>query len=91
MKRTEIKRRPLSDTTIEKLEPESKEYSEHDGNNLYLRVRPNGNKDWRLRYKNELNKWTWKGIGGYPAISGKLARTKAQELKGFTGTRQTHR
>lgn len=81
MKRTEIKRRPLSDTTIEKLEPESKEYSEHDGNNLYLRVRPNGNKDWRLRYKNELNKWTWKGIGGYPAISGKLARTKAQELR----------
>lgn len=81
MKRTEIKRYPLSDTTIEKLEPEDKEYLIHDGQGLYLRVRPNGNKDWRFRYKNELNKWAWKGLGGYPKISGKLARTKAQELR----------
>lgn len=81
MKRSEIRRYPLTNTTLDKLEPESKEYSVHDGNNLYLRVRPNGNKDWRLRYKNDLNKWVWKGLGGYPKVSGKLARQKAKELQ----------
>lgn len=51
MKRSEIKRRPLADTVLATLEPDSKEYREHDGNSLYLRVRPDGNKSWQLRYK----------------------------------------
>ena len=51
MKRTEIKRRPLSDTVLATLEPESKEYRELDGNGLYFRVKPDGNKSWQLRYK----------------------------------------
>ena len=51
MKRTEIKRRPLADTVLATLEPDTKEYREHDGNSLYLRVRPDGNKSWQLRYK----------------------------------------
>ena len=42
MKRTEIKRRPLSDTVLATLEPESKEYRELDGNGLYFRVKPDG-------------------------------------------------
>ena len=44
MKRTEIKRRPLADTVLATLEPDTKEYLEHDGNSLYLSVRPDGNK-----------------------------------------------
>lgn len=36
MKRADIKRRPLADTTLAGLEPESKEYRELDGNGLYL-------------------------------------------------------
>ena len=32
MKRSEIKRRPLADTVLATLEPDTKEYREHDGN-----------------------------------------------------------
>ena len=37
MKRTDIKRRPLSDTVLPNLEPELKEYRELDGDGLYFR------------------------------------------------------
>ena len=80
MKRAEIKRRPLSDTVLANLEPETKEYRELDSNGLYFRVKPDGNKSWQLRYKKPDGKWSWLGIGGYPEISGQLARKKAQEL-----------
>ncbi|MCU4495796.1 tyrosine-type recombinase/integrase [Acinetobacter ursingii] len=80
MKRAEIKRRPLSDTVLANLEPEEREYRELDGNGLYFRVKPDGNKSWQLRYKKPDGKWSWLGIGGYPEISGQLARKKAQEL-----------
>ncbi|MHA3079314.1 tyrosine-type recombinase/integrase [Acinetobacter sp. ANC 5502] len=80
MKRTEIKRRPLSDTVLANLEAEQTEYRELDGNGLYFRVKPDGNKSWQLRYKKPNGKWSWLGIGGYPEIGGQLARKKAQEL-----------
>ena len=51
MKRTEIKRRPLSDTVLANLEAEQTEHRELDGNGLYFRVKPDGNKSWQLRYK----------------------------------------
>lgn len=80
MKRTEIKRRPLSDTVLANLEAEEKEYRELDGNGLYFRVKPDGNKSWQLRYKKPDGKWSWLGVGGYPEVSGQLARKKTQEL-----------
>ncbi|WP_291375455.1 tyrosine-type recombinase/integrase [Acinetobacter sp. UBA6720] len=80
MKRTEIKRRPLSDTVLANLEADEKEYRELDGNGLYIRVKPDGNKSWQLRYKKPNGKWSWLGLGGYPEISGQLARKKAKEL-----------
>ncbi|OGQ52089.1 MAG: integrase [Deltaproteobacteria bacterium RIFCSPLOWO2_02_FULL_53_8] len=76
MKRADIKRRPLADTVLTALEPESVEYREPDGQGLYFRVKPDGNKSWQLRYKNAAGKWPFHGLGGYPAISG----TKAREL-----------
>jgi integrase len=81
MKRSEIKRRPLADTALSTLEPEPKEYREHDGNNLYLRVRPDGSKSWQLRYKKPDGKWSWLGLGGYPDLGGAMARQKAADLK----------
>ena len=39
MKRTEIKRRPLSDTVLANLEPEAKEYLELDGINIHIRLK----------------------------------------------------
>ncbi|MCU0072953.1 integrase arm-type DNA-binding domain-containing protein [Pseudomonas koreensis] len=81
MKRSDIKRRPLADTVIATLEPEMKEYREHDGNSLYLRVRSDGNKSWQFRYKKPDGKWSWLGLGSYPEVSGSLARQKAAELR----------
>jgi hypothetical protein len=65
MKRTDIKRRPLSDTVLANLEPELKEYRELDGEGLYFRVKPDGKKAWLFRYKKADGKWSWLGIGTY--------------------------
>ncbi|EFW81922.1 tyrosine-type recombinase/integrase [Pseudomonas savastanoi] len=84
MKRSEIKRRPLSDTTLAGLEPELKEYRELDANGLYFRVKPDGQKSWQLRYKKTDGKWSWLGLGGYPEVSGAAARAKAADLRADT-------
>ena len=57
MKRADIKRRPLADTTLAGLEAESKEYRELDGSGLYFRVKPDGGKSWQLRYKRPAGNW----------------------------------
>lgn len=80
MKRTAIKKRPLSDTTLASLESEDKDYRELDSNGLYFLVQKKGNKSWQLRYKKPDGKWSWMGLGAYPAISGALARKKANEI-----------
>lgn len=84
MKRSEIKRRPLADTVLSTLEPEGSTYRELDGNGLYFRVKPNGQKSWELRYKKADGKWSWLGLGGYPEVSGALARQKAAKLRHST-------
>ncbi len=81
MKRKDIKRRPLSDTALSGLEPEATAYREKDGDGLYFRVKPNGTKSWELRYKKPDGKWSWHGLGGYPDLSGAMAREKAREAK----------
>ncbi len=81
MKRSAIKRRPLADTVLDSLEPETSEYRERDGDGLYFRVKPDGSKSWQLRYKNAESKWSWLGVGGYPEVSGALARKRAGELR----------
>ncbi|WP_445346258.1 tyrosine-type recombinase/integrase [Acinetobacter bohemicus] len=80
MKRDAIKKRPLSDTTLANLESEEKDYRERDIGALYFLVQKTGKKSWQLRYKNEKGVWSWKGIGGYPSVSGAVARRKANEL-----------
>lgn len=84
MKRKDIKKRPLSDTVIEALEPESTMYRELHADGVYLRVKENGLKDWQLRYKKPDGKWSWMGLGpcGKAAhqLTGQGARQKAAEL-----------
>lgn len=80
MKRTQIKRRPMADSVLKTLEPEAKDYQERDSAGLYFRVKKNGGKSWVLRYKRPSGKWAWKGLGGFPAVSGKRAREEAQSL-----------
>jgi integrase len=84
MKRSEIKRRPLADTALASLEPETSPYRELDGNGLYLRVKPNGQKSWNFRYKKPDGKWSWLGLGSYPEVSGAAARQKAADLRADT-------
>lgn len=81
MKRRDIKRRPLADTSLTSLEPEATAYREKDGDGLYFRVKPNGTKSWELRYKKPDGKWSWHGLGGYPDLSGAMARDKARDAK----------
>ncbi|WP_342632142.1 phage integrase central domain-containing protein [Marinobacter alkaliphilus] len=81
MKRSQIKRRPLADTVLDNLEPESKDYREKDSPGLYFRVKSNGTKSWNLRYKRPNGKWAWLGLGSYPNVSGEAAREKAYALQ----------
>lgn len=81
MKRSQIKRIPLSDTTLASLEPETKIYRVSDGNGLYFRVKPTGQKSWELRYKKADGKWSWLGLGTYPSISGAQARKKVRQMQ----------
>lgn len=81
MKRTEIKKHPLQDAVLASLEPESQAYRVRDTHDkpLYFRVKPNGTKSWELRYKKPDGSWSWYGLGGYPDLTGKAARAKADE------------
>ncbi|MDT8895614.1 tyrosine-type recombinase/integrase [Halomonas sp. I1] len=81
MKRSQIKKRPMSDTTLAKLEPEATEYREHDGHGLYLRVKPSGVKSWNLRIKKPNGKWGWTTLGKYPDLSAKEAREMAHTFE----------
>lgn len=90
MKRVDIKKYPLSDTTLASLEPEEKEYRVKDSNNLYFTVHSKGNKRWELRYKRPSDgKWTWLGLGGYPSVGGKTCKKKCRrnEKINFRGDR----
>lgn len=79
MKRSQIKKRPLTDTVIASLEPEEKPYSEKDSKGLYLHVKPSGAKSWLMRYKDKSGKWCWHGLGAYPHITGSIARKLLQD------------
>lgn len=80
MKRNAIKKRPLSETVLDGLEPEAKEYRELDGNGLYFRVQANGKKAWLFRYKKDDGKWSWLGLGTYPTVKGAMARKNAADF-----------
>ena len=80
MKRSQIKRRPMADSTLKSLEPEPRDYQERDSHGLYFRVKPSGTKSWVLRYKRPNGKWAWMGLGGFPQVSGKAAREEARRL-----------
>lgn len=72
----------MKDTVLSSLEPELREYRINDGDNLHFVVSSKGNKRWELRYKKPSDlKWTWFGLGGYPEVSGKFARQKAEEAR----------
>jgi integrase len=70
----------LTDTAIRQARPTEKEYQLHAGDipGLFLRVRPNGAKDWLFRYTFD-HKRLKISLGGYPEVSLTNARKAASE------------
>lgn len=65
-----------SDATIKAAKPKEAPYRLPDGSGLYLLVRPDGKKWWRLDYTHEGKRKTL-SLGTYPDTGLALARTKA--------------
>ena len=70
----------LSDITIRKTKPASKVIRLSDGNGLYLLVKPNGGRWWRIDYSIYKKRKTL-SLGTYPSTSLADARKKTFEIK----------
>ncbi|WP_174871699.1 tyrosine-type recombinase/integrase [Pectobacterium polaris] len=71
---------PLNARQIETAKPQDKEYKLTDGAGLYLLIKPNGAKYWRLKYR-VTGKEKKLSIGVYPDISLAEARLKREEAR----------
>lgn len=65
----------LNDSTIKGLKPKEKDYTERDGNGLFLFVSKAGGKLWRMRYRLD-GKAHILALGKYPAVSLQDARRR---------------
>ena len=70
----------LSDTKIRSLKPSDKKYKVTDEKGLYLLVKPNGGKYWKLAYRFG-GKQKELSIGVYPDVSLKSARIKRDDAR----------
>lgn len=66
----------LTDTAIRGAKPAEKQQKLFDGNGLFLLVKPNGAKSWRLKYRFQ-GKEKLITLGSYPMVSLKEARERA--------------
>lgn len=71
---------PLTDIKVKTAKPLEKPYKLTDGGGMYLLVKPNGSKYWRLKYR-FLGKEKMLSIGVYPDISLADARQKREEAR----------
>lgn len=71
---------PLSDTAARTAKPGPKPRKLADGGGLYLLVKPNGSKLWRLKYR-VAGRERLLAIGAYPEISLKDARARRDEAR----------
>jgi len=70
----------LTDTQIRHAKPREKQYKLTDGQGMYLLVKPNGSKLWRLEFSLNKKRNTL-AIGKYPAIKLKDARKLLADAK----------
>ena len=68
----------LTDTQVKAAKPKEKDYKLYDGEGLYVLVKPNSNKYWRLKYRFG-GKEKVLALGVYPKIS--LAQARQSALK----------
>ncbi|MEL0028093.1 MAG: integrase arm-type DNA-binding domain-containing protein [Perlucidibaca sp.] len=73
---------PLTDTAVRnaKPSPDGKDIKLSDGGGLFLLVKPNGAKYWRLNYRH-LGKQKTLALGVYPTVTLKDAREQREEAK----------
>ena len=72
----------LTDTKIRKLKPEAKARRYSDGRGMFVEVRPNGSKLWRLAYRYN-GKQKLMAFGSYPDVSLSRAREKCSIARGL--------
>jgi integrase len=72
--------RPLTDTVCKNAKSKDKKYKLADGEGMYLEVRPNGSKYWRLKYRFN-GKEKMLALGVYPAITLAAAREKRRDAR----------
>lgn len=70
----------LNDRLVYNLKPAEKERKYFDGGGLYVAVKPNGKKVWRMSYRFKGIARTY-SIGEYPIVTLKEARAKSIEAK----------
>lgn len=71
---------PLTDIKVKTAKPIDKAYKLTDGGGMYLLVKPNGSKYWRLKYR-FVGKEKMLSIGVYPDVSLADARQKRDEAR----------
>ncbi|RRD89921.1 Arm DNA-binding domain-containing protein, partial [Conchiformibius steedae] len=71
---------PLNDRQIRNTKPAAKEQKLSDGGGLYLLVKPNGGKYWRLNFRFGGKQKTL-ALGTYPAVSLVEARAAREQAK----------
>lgn len=69
-------------TTVSNAKPRERDYKLSDGGGLYLLVRPNGAKLWRLNYR-YLEKHRTMAFGAWPHVSLADARGRRDEARGL--------
>lgn len=73
---------PLTDSEVKNAKPRAKPFKLADGGGMYLQVKPNGAKYWRLKHS-FAGKEKLLSLGVYPSASLKEARQKREEAKRF--------
>lgn len=71
---------PLTDKSISAAKPKDKPYKLYDGHGLYLIIRPQGGKWWRIDYSFQRKRKTL-SLGTYPNVSLQQARLKRDRIK----------
>lgn len=70
----------LADTKLRSAQPKEKPYKLHDGEGLFLLIRPTGKKVWQMLYQHAGKHNTFT-IGPYPDIGASDARRIRDEVK----------
>jgi len=71
---------PLTDAAANQAKPRDKDYKLADGGGMFLLVKKDGSKYWRLKYRFD-GKEKLLALGVYPAVSLANARRKMMEAK----------